>query len=86
VSALYKLLKRANPAECDNTVQQAIEDISSSRGTYNKLASKPRRFKLSVGTEDLRFDHILAADQMYLSKNTFCMKSTKQRIIRLQHL
>jgi len=67
VSALYKLLKRANPAECDKAVQQAIEDISKSCGTCSKLASKPRRFKLSVGTEDLRFNHILAADLMYLS-------------------
>lgn len=65
-SSLTSLLKRARPDEFDASVREAIEEITSSCVPCQFHSRKPRRFKLAVGTEDLRFNHTVAVDVMYL--------------------
>jgi len=67
VSALQKLLKRANPEEYGTDVRDTIEKITRLCDTCTRTSSKPRRFKISVGSDDLRFNHILAIDIMTLA-------------------
>ena len=66
VVALQNLLKRANPDEFGPELRQALEEISSACGTCATYASKPRRFKITIGIDDLRFNHVLAVDVMYI--------------------
>jgi len=67
VAALKKLLRNANPDEYSTDVKESIAEITRSCNTCSRLASKPRRFKLSIGTDDLRFNHVLAIDIMTLA-------------------
>ncbi len=67
VSALFKLLQQARGSEIDKSVRETLEEISKSCITCAVNATKPRRFKLTVGTDDLRFNHIVAMDVMYLN-------------------
>lgn len=66
VSALKRVLKRANPSTCDNQTKKAIHNIVESCRTCQQFSSKPKRFKLTIGTDDLQFNHIIAADIMYI--------------------
>lgn len=67
VSALTNLLKRANPDHMDREVQDAIMRLTKACTTCATHASRPRRFKLTVGTNDLKFNHTLAVDIMTLN-------------------
>ena len=67
VNALANLLKRANPEEFTSDVRKTLQNISEKCDICIKHSSKPRRFKLTVGTGDLRFNHTVAVDVMYLS-------------------
>ena len=67
VSALKKVLKRANPETCDKKTKTAIAEIVQSCKTCQKYASRPRRFKLTIGANDLIFNHVLAVDIMYIN-------------------
>lgn len=67
VSALSGLLKGARPEQMTPTVREALEEITQECTTCATYASKPRRFKLTVGSNDLRFNHTVAIDVMYLS-------------------
>jgi len=64
VSALARLLRRARPDE--TPVYKALQEISTACTTCAATRSKPRRFKLTVGSEDCRFNHVIAADVMFL--------------------
>jgi len=66
VSALNNVLRRARPAECSNTVKDAIEFLTDRCKVCSELASKPKRFKLTIGTEDARFNSVVAVDIMNL--------------------
>lgn len=66
VGALSKLLRRANPNKFDNSTRHAIEDITNMCSICQKHSSKPRRFKVTIGSDDLRFNHIIAVDIMYI--------------------
>ena len=58
--ALAELLKRARPT--DPYVHDELDAIIRECAVCAKNASIPRRFKLTVGTEDVRFNHIVAVD------------------------
>ena len=68
VSAFMKVLRSARPDEMTKEVKDWITDITRSCVTCQTYASKPKRFKITVGTDDLRFNHIVAVDIMYISK------------------
>ena len=67
VSSLQKLLKRANQEEFGPDVTAVLHEINKSCKTCAEHASKPRRFKITIGSEDLQFNHVVAIDVMYLS-------------------
>ena len=48
-------------------VRQTIESLTKSCTTCFENAAKPQRFKFTVGTDDLRFNHIVAVDVMYIN-------------------
>lgn len=66
-SALYNLLKRARSEEMNSKVRKSIEEISDSCDICSKNSKRPRRFKLTVGTDDLRFNHTVAMDVMHIA-------------------
>lgn len=66
VSALHNVLKRARPDEYSPEIQKAIEHLTERCRVCTELGTKPRRFKLSIGAEDSRFNSSIAADIMYL--------------------
>ena len=68
VSALQKMLKPSRPAEMTNEVKQAVQEIVNNCQTCNELASKPMRFRLSIGAENSRFNHVILADIMYIDQ------------------
>ena len=68
VSTLRKVLKTANPSEMDSITKKAIEDLTRKCDICQKHATAPRRFKLTVGCDDLRFNHVVAADIMYVKR------------------
>lgn len=65
-SSLAKLLQRARPEQFNADVQKYLEDITKSCVPCQFHSRKPRRFKLAVGTDELRFNHIVAVDVMYI--------------------
>ena len=67
-SALIKVLKAARPEQMTPEVRNNVMNIVKSCVTCSTYASKPKRFKITVGTEDLCFNHIVAVDIMYISK------------------
>ena len=66
-SALYKLLRRAHPDEANQSTRQTLEQIAKECETCLRHASKPRRFKLTVGHNNARFNHVVAVDIMYIN-------------------
>ena len=66
VSALYKVLRRARPNEVNESTRIAIEQLTKDCDPCSRNAAKPKRFKLTTGSEDSRFNHVVAADIMYI--------------------
>lgn len=66
VTALSNLLKRANPSEFNSEAKRVLDEITKSCSICMTNANKPRRFKVTVGTEDLKFNHVIAVDIMYI--------------------
>lgn len=67
-SALHKLLKRADISKVSLKTMESIEDIVRRCTICQKYSPAPRRFKITVGTEDLKFNHVVAVDLMFISK------------------
>ncbi len=67
VQALHNLLKRADPSNLSKDTKHTLMEISKQCEVCMKYASKPRRFKLTIGTEDLQFNHTIAVDVMHLA-------------------
>ena len=67
VNALVNILRRAQPDKTNKNIEEAISQLTKACITCATNAAKPRRFKLTIGTEDLRFNHIVAADIMFLN-------------------
>jgi hypothetical protein len=61
---LRKVLERARPNEWSAETRKALEEIVDGCRECAKWASRPRRFKLSLGAEDLRFNAVVMVDIM----------------------
>ena len=68
VTGLCNIVKRTRPDEMKTSVRAAIADITKRCNTCAKLSSRPQRFRLSVGTDNLHFNSILVADVMYINQ------------------
>ena len=66
VTAMFKLLKRARLQDVDSKTYKAIKDLTKSCRVCARHDRKPKRFKLTVGAEDLSFNHIVAIDTMFI--------------------
>lgn len=62
------LLRRSGGGKLDPDGKRAISNIAIECRNCNVHAAAPRRFKLTVGTEDLRFNHTLQVDTMFLTE------------------
>lgn len=67
VQALYNLLKRANPEGVEGSMRKKLEEIISACDTCVRHGAKHRRFKVTIGTDDLRFNHNVAVYAMYIN-------------------
>jgi hypothetical protein len=66
VNALTNVLNRARPEEDGSQFRKLLSKISQNCHVCSMTASKPRHFKLTIGSEDIRFNHCVALDVMYL--------------------
>ena len=66
--ALYNILKRARPSDIKDTALREITRIAEECSTCKENAGRPRRFRLTVGAEDLRFNHVVAVDVLYVDQ------------------
>lgn len=67
VSSLHKVLKKASTEPLAKDVKKGLEEITADYLTCRKHSPSPRRFKLTVGTEDLVFNHHIYVDTMFIS-------------------
>lgn len=58
--ALAEFLRRARPDASE--LHGQMEEIVKERMSCSRMCQGPRRFKLSIGTEEHRFNNILAVD------------------------
>lgn len=65
-SALSNILKRARPEEMNKSVRNVIEDITKRCKTCSEFSSRPKRFRLTVGTDELNFNSVVVVDVMYI--------------------
>ena len=63
---LYKLLKRAHPADTTPETQQLLEDISRRCDPCQRVQSGPSRFKVTFGADSVQFNEEVVIDIMYL--------------------
>lgn len=66
IKATTSLLKRASGDELDTKTRKSIEAIASACNICQRNAGTPRRFKLTVGTSGLRFNHSVQIDTMFI--------------------
>lgn len=67
IDTTLKILKRASGDKLSKGTKAVIEGIVDGCKTCRLIASKPRRFKLTVGTNDLRFNHKVQIDTMFIN-------------------
>lgn len=66
VKATEDLLRRARGEELDKETREMIRKISIACDICKKHSATPRRFKLTIGANDLRFNHEVQIDTMFL--------------------
>ena len=66
-SALLKLLKRADQGQANKATWHGIKDLAEKCMICARNSRKPKRFKLTVGNEDARFNHCVAVDIMFIN-------------------
>lgn len=67
VTAASGLIKRALGGNLDTKTRRIIEIISDECHICKRNAQAPRRFKMTVGTDDLSFNHNIQVDTMFLN-------------------
>lgn len=72
ITTTEKLLKRAQEKSLDNETRSNIRRLAEDCSTCKKYAPKPRRFRLTVGTKDMRFNHAVQIDTMFLNGRPVC--------------
>ena len=60
VSSLHNVLKRARPEETNSSVKEALREIQEKCRACQRFGQRPKRFKLTVGNENSRFNHVVA--------------------------
>lgn len=68
-SSLIKILRRARPGQMNSQVKDDISKTKKVCTTCSTYASNPQRFKLTIRTDELQFNHIVAVDIIYIHKN-----------------
>lgn len=63
VFALNNLLKRANLDRKNSKLRKEIEKIVKQCEKCLKYGHKPKSLKIAIGTENLKFNHIIAAEK-----------------------
>ena len=66
VRSTYHLLRRASGEDLDKKVKQQLDKISDDCKICLRNAATPRRFRLTVGTDELRFNHRVVVDTMFI--------------------
>lgn len=66
VKATENLLRRAASSELDKGTNDAMIKVHESCATCKKFSPKPRRFKLTLGTEEMRFNNRVYVDTMFI--------------------
>jgi len=66
VSSLLNILRRANPTKMTKEVRDAVSELAKACIICAENASRPKRFKLTIGSDELRFNHTVAVDVMYI--------------------
>lgn len=79
-SALYELLKRADFSKAGEKTKGSIQDIVKKCITYQNYSSPSSRFKLTIRSEELQLNHIVALDMMFICKKPVLHISTRPGI------
>ena len=66
---LYKLLKRSRPDETTPETKKILEDLTKRCDPCQRIHRGPTRFRVSLGTEEIRFNERVIMDIMYLDNN-----------------
>lgn len=67
--SLANLVRRANPRI--PSARNTLEEIKKECDVCAKFERRPCRFKLTMGTEEYRFNHIVAVDIVFIDGNKF---------------
>ena len=66
LNALHNELRRARPDEDHPGIRSILQEITRRCRICSKTAAKPKRFKLTIGSENDRFNHVIAVYIMYI--------------------
>ena len=66
IKATRNLLKRASGKSTDKKTKLAIKNIAQDCKICAVRSAAPRRFKITIGTADLRFNHEVQVDTMWI--------------------
>lgn len=72
ISATERLLKRATGGTLNTQNRRAIEQIATSCRICERNRRAPRRFKLTVGMNEMRFNHTVQVDTMFIHNRPVC--------------
>lgn len=66
VSSIHNLLKKASSEHLDRKVRLNLKQISDDCSNCRNHSTTPERFKLTIGMENLDFNHHISDDTMFL--------------------
>lgn len=66
VAATYKLLRKASTKPLKRGLRRRLEELAEACKVCKRNAAAPRRFKLTVGSDDLSFNHKIIVDTMFI--------------------
>ena len=66
VKATFHLLRRATAGKLSNKIKDELHKIQDDCKVCLKHAATPRRFRLTIGTEELRFNQRVVVDTMFI--------------------
>lgn len=69
VQKLYNLLKRARPEEVTADTRRTLEEIADASRNCHTHKAGPYRFRVSIPEEEVRFNHEVAIDLMWIKRN-----------------
>lgn len=69
VSKLLNFIKRAWPEHATKEMRSILDDITKRYDPFQSIKPGPHRFRVTIGTENLRFNERVMMDIMYLSSS-----------------